>query len=334
MEPDAVGDQPAGGATKLDAAAAIAIFLARRQQRDGTTAALAKQYNITMKAVRDVWNRRTWRETTRPYWTRDDERKYYEKVRCSRCKSDGVTSQASACAACAAPRRRGRPARSELAMSRNNDEYSARKDGLVARPLCSMYADSPTPWDQQGSISVSGADNIPAHSISQSEISGDVQMVLPSYHVRDEGQFPFPNYEAHFAWMDGHAASPAAARQDRCGSRFDEGDEAPGEIDYAAAGDEALTFLRRDSSWPLDGECQVRGIDTATTPARVSRSELAHAVTDPGPCASLDHLNLPLSRPGWQLHAIWLEPGEQLKTEPEFDAVLAYLAGMPMPALV
>jgi len=250
MEPDAVGDQPAGGATKLDAAAAIAIFLARRQQRDGTTAALAKQYNITMKAVRDVWNRRTWRETTRPYWTRDDERKYYEKVRCSRCKSDGVTSQASACAACAAPRRRGRPARSELAMSRNNDEYSARKDGLVARPLCSMYADSPTPWDQQGSISVSGADNIPAHSISQSEISGDVQ------------------------------------------------------------------------------------IDTATTPARVSRSELAHAVTDPGPCASLDHLNLPLSRPGWQLHAIWLEPGEQLETEPEFDAVLAYLAGMPMPALV
>ena len=43
--------------------------------------------------------------------------------------------------------------------------------------------------------------------------------------------------------------------------------------------------------------------------------------------------NLPPSRPDgvWQLHAAWLEPGEELEVEPEFDAVLARLAATPMP---
>jgi len=68
----------------------------------------------------------------------------------------------------------------------------------------------------------------------------------------------------------GHAAPPAATRQDRYGSRFDEE-----EIDYV--GSEALTSLLRDSSCSLDGECQA--IDTAPTTTLVSRSELAHGVT-------------------------------------------------------
>jgi len=43
---------------------------------------------------------------------------------------------------------------------------------------------------------------------------------------------------------------------------------------------------------------------------------------------------LPPSRPDgvWQLHAAWLEPGEELEVEPEFDAVLARLAATPMPS--
>ena len=43
---------------------------------------------------------------------------------------------------------------------------------------------------------------------------------------------------------------------------------------------------------------------------------------------------LPPGRPDgiWQLHAVWLVPGEELPTEPEFDAVLALLAATPMPA--
>ena len=178
----------------------------------------------------------------------------------------------------------------------------------------------------------------------------------------------------------GHAAPPAATRQDRYGSRFDEE-----EIDYV--GSKALTSLLRDSSCSLDGECQA--IDTAPTTTLVSRSELAHGVTAesidlsndqvfsaidlgdraaPGgrgggavrgvraarhSCSRSEQMEystsprngnrealtgawldkLPPSRPDgvWQLHAAWLEPGEELEVEPEFDAVLARLAATPMP---
>ena len=46
--------------TTLDQEAAIAIYLAKasRTPRDSTSATLATRYNITMKAVRDVWNLR------------------------------------------------------------------------------------------------------------------------------------------------------------------------------------------------------------------------------------------------------------------------------------
>jgi hypothetical protein len=37
-----------------------------RSPRDGTTRALVKQYNITIKGVRDVWNLRTWTWNTMP----------------------------------------------------------------------------------------------------------------------------------------------------------------------------------------------------------------------------------------------------------------------------
>ena len=52
MALNAVTAEHEGGAAKLDADAAIAIFLARGAgaPRDGTTNTLAKQYNITMKA--------------------------------------------------------------------------------------------------------------------------------------------------------------------------------------------------------------------------------------------------------------------------------------------
>ena len=58
----------------LDAQAAIDIFTRKktRVSRDATTAELAARYNITMKAVRDVWNMRTWVKTTMPYWDQSD----------------------------------------------------------------------------------------------------------------------------------------------------------------------------------------------------------------------------------------------------------------------
>jgi len=40
--------------------------------RDGTSAILASQYGITPKAVRDIWNLRTWATATRPLWSQED----------------------------------------------------------------------------------------------------------------------------------------------------------------------------------------------------------------------------------------------------------------------
>jgi len=98
----------------LDKEAAIAIYLAKasRTPRDRTSAALAAQYNITMKAVRDVWNLRTWTWKTMPYWTRSDQERFMRKHLCAQCRDKGVQTLAAACKTCARPRRRGRPIQS------------------------------------------------------------------------------------------------------------------------------------------------------------------------------------------------------------------------------
>ena len=103
-------DASASSAT-LDGEAAIAIYLAKaaRTPRDSTSSLLAAQYKVTMKAVRDVWNLRTWVWTTMPYWTRSDKEKFLRKHLCTKCRSRGVRSLLSACKDCAGPRRRGRP---------------------------------------------------------------------------------------------------------------------------------------------------------------------------------------------------------------------------------
>ena len=101
----------AGGAT-LTAAQAIAIFVAkaRRTPRDITSAKLAAEHGITMKAVRDIWNLRTWVHTTMPYWSYGDlhVQRFLSKHLCTTCRRNGVQNIASACRACAGPRRRGR----------------------------------------------------------------------------------------------------------------------------------------------------------------------------------------------------------------------------------
>jgi hypothetical protein len=95
----------------IDAQDAIAIFRAKelRMPRDRTSAVLSEQYGITMKAVRDVWNLRTWAWSTMPFWTKRDLHKFLQKHLCDKCRRNGVQSVASACSLCATPRRRGRP---------------------------------------------------------------------------------------------------------------------------------------------------------------------------------------------------------------------------------
>ena len=96
---------------RLDEHAAVHIFKKRKTHTtgDGTSFELAAKYNITMKAVRDVWNMRTWTWTTMPYWTDDDLEKFLLKQLCTKCRGNGVTSLAAACKSCGKPRRRGRP---------------------------------------------------------------------------------------------------------------------------------------------------------------------------------------------------------------------------------
>lgn len=69
--PSGVGNR--GNAT-IDAAIAVAIFRAKlcARRRDGTAAGLAEAHGITQKAVREIWNLKTWAEVTSPYWTNKD----------------------------------------------------------------------------------------------------------------------------------------------------------------------------------------------------------------------------------------------------------------------
>ena len=94
----------------LDAQAAIDIFTRKktRVSRDATTAELAARYNITMKAVRDVWNMRTWVKTTMPYWDQSDLKTFLGKHLCTACRARGVSSFAAACSSCSRPRPRAR----------------------------------------------------------------------------------------------------------------------------------------------------------------------------------------------------------------------------------
>ncbi len=138
------GLQEHGSGSVLNAGDAIKIYLAKasRSPRDGTTKALAKQYNITMKGVRDVWNLRTWTWNTMPYWTLSDKKKFLAKVLCVDCRIKGVTSLASACHMCKKPPRRGRPIQTPL---HDGQEQSAQP-ALRARPSSryGMVADACT----------------------------------------------------------------------------------------------------------------------------------------------------------------------------------------------
>ena len=88
-----------------------------------TSTELAARYGITMKAVRDVWNLRTWPWVTMPYWTRSDQEIFLKKHLCKHCRRKGIKSLAEACAVCSRPPQRGR---------RSMDAQSFRKAGTGA----------------------------------------------------------------------------------------------------------------------------------------------------------------------------------------------------------
>jgi hypothetical protein len=72
---------------------AVIIFLAGSRHsssggRGKLSARLSKEFGITTKAVRDIWNLRTWARATRPHWTKLDDETFTKKIsRAAFCNS-------------------------------------------------------------------------------------------------------------------------------------------------------------------------------------------------------------------------------------------------------
>lgn len=92
---------------------AIEIYRAKENhtRRDNVAEILSQKYQITMKAIRDIWNLRTWREVTKPYWTVEDQMKYLKTNQCASCKAKKVHFLHEACETCNRPTKRGRPSK-------------------------------------------------------------------------------------------------------------------------------------------------------------------------------------------------------------------------------
>jgi len=81
------------GVCTISQAEAVSIFLAGSRHgsygnRGKLTDRLSKEFGITTKAVRDIWNLRTWARETRPHWTPLDEETFSKKKsRAALCNS-------------------------------------------------------------------------------------------------------------------------------------------------------------------------------------------------------------------------------------------------------
>ena len=83
----------ARGVCILTAEEAIEIFLARKERsgrRDMLATRLANQFGVAPRTVRDIWNLRTWVETTRPLWSSADVARETNTRRCSTPKAREV----------------------------------------------------------------------------------------------------------------------------------------------------------------------------------------------------------------------------------------------------
>ena len=78
------------GVCTISQAEAVIIFLAgSRHGSNGSRGKLcdrlSKEFGITPKAVRDIWNLRTWARATRPHWTPSDEETFTKKKSRAAC---------------------------------------------------------------------------------------------------------------------------------------------------------------------------------------------------------------------------------------------------------
>mmetsp|Transcript_49169 Transcript_49169/g.76713 ORF Transcript_49169/g.76713 Transcript_49169/m.76713 type:complete len:500 (-) Transcript_49169:97-1596(-) len=71
----------------LDAAEAIEIYLLRPSEVPpdspsvNRASQLAQKYHVASNTIRDIWNRRSWVKSTRPYWTEKEEQEYKDNTK-------------------------------------------------------------------------------------------------------------------------------------------------------------------------------------------------------------------------------------------------------------
>lgn len=111
---------------------AIEIYRAKENhtRRDNVAEILSQKYQITMKAIRDIWNLRTWKEVTKPYWTVEDQMKYLKTNQCANCKAKKVHLLHEACETCNRPTKRGRPSKIDTISKIDEEVALLRKQKL------------------------------------------------------------------------------------------------------------------------------------------------------------------------------------------------------------
>ena len=91
-------DTSAGEGKKITGDEAITIFRARsprdrKFKHSSISNELAEAFGISQKAVRDIWNLRTWWEVTRPFWSAQDYQRFHAKYgatrMCAACRQAG-----------------------------------------------------------------------------------------------------------------------------------------------------------------------------------------------------------------------------------------------------
>eukprot|EP00277_Geminigera_cryophila_P007788 CAMPEP_0179421312 /NCGR_PEP_ID=MMETSP0799-20121207/9693_1 /TAXON_ID=46947 /ORGANISM="Geminigera cryophila, Strain CCMP2564" /LENGTH=322 /DNA_ID=CAMNT_0021195099 /DNA_START=33 /DNA_END=1001 /DNA_ORIENTATION=- len=102
---DVQNDSPAAllrGVSIISGENAVTIFLSKTNQIKGDRLAmrLAKEFGISAKAVRDIWNLRTWAHATKQHWSPADTEKFLNKRLCHTCRNRGFTSMQQACSTC------------------------------------------------------------------------------------------------------------------------------------------------------------------------------------------------------------------------------------------
>ena len=78
--------------SSITAKHARAIYIVKKNGKTCRDARLlAMQYGVTPKAVRDIWNHRTWKHATMSLWPMDEANKYIKKHLCACCSGAKTT---------------------------------------------------------------------------------------------------------------------------------------------------------------------------------------------------------------------------------------------------